>query len=436
MRFREPKDVTLPDVGPAHRDGWVTQVREYELITPLFGGGVEAGVVDTETPISGKGIRGQLRFWWRATRGGQFDTIEEMKEEEDRIWGAAARHEGVSEQNYSNPVQLSIKIVDKGQVYRRTNISDPRTTLGYVAFPLRDMQNAAVVEGIQFQLQVDYAEDVQEDVQATLWAWETFGGAGARTRRGFGAVRCVRKVINGAEVRLSAVNKGEIRKKLGEYVVDGRWPDGVPHLSKQKSFTRFLIVGGDVTKAWEELVESMRDFRQYRANKTIQTKQGPKTGPWGRSCWPEADAVRRRTSHSSRHAPKNPVDKFPRAAFGLPIVFHFKEQDVQHGDPEDTTLLLSGRTNQENLRADQFDRLASPVILRPVYVSEKRSLAISTRLEVKPAFPLHANLVLKGAPDDPKVEHRLTKKEAIDLDDVVSEQTDVLNAFLDFFSEE
>ena len=39
------------------------------LVTPLFGGGHTAGENDLVSPISPKGIRGQLRHWWRLVSG-------------------------------------------------------------------------------------------------------------------------------------------------------------------------------------------------------------------------------------------------------------------------------------------------------------------------------------------------------------------------------
>ena len=36
-----------------------------ELITPMYGGGVRPGEVDTEMPVRASAVRGQLRFWWR-----------------------------------------------------------------------------------------------------------------------------------------------------------------------------------------------------------------------------------------------------------------------------------------------------------------------------------------------------------------------------------
>ncbi|MFQ5435195.1 MAG: type III-B CRISPR module RAMP protein Cmr1, partial [Anaerolineae bacterium] len=77
--------------NPQPREGWITLEREYELITPLFGGGPTPGEVDPVTPIRGTEIRGQLRFWWRATRGRGSSTLDKLRSEEERIWGSASK---------------------------------------------------------------------------------------------------------------------------------------------------------------------------------------------------------------------------------------------------------------------------------------------------------------------------------------------------------
>ena len=81
----------------------------------------------------------------------------------------------------------------------------------------------------------------------------------------------------------------------------------------------------------------------------------------GRSRWPEADTIRRATNtHAPMHKPEHPVDGFyPRAAFGLPLVFHFK--DKNEGDPrgQDSDSLV--------LNPEGHDRMASPLILRPYF---------------------------------------------------------------------
>jgi CRISPR-associated protein Cmr1 len=80
-----------PEAQSSFAEKMIVETREYKLITPLFGGGVEPNTPDPVTIIRATEIRGHLRFWWRATRGGQFKTIEDLKKAEDMIWGAAAK---------------------------------------------------------------------------------------------------------------------------------------------------------------------------------------------------------------------------------------------------------------------------------------------------------------------------------------------------------
>ena len=64
-----------PDLRPDRAtEDWVRALRtdiaetvtvRCRLITPMYGGGVRPGEVDTEMPIRASAVRGQLRFWWR-----------------------------------------------------------------------------------------------------------------------------------------------------------------------------------------------------------------------------------------------------------------------------------------------------------------------------------------------------------------------------------
>ena len=70
--MRKPPDILPPEIITYQSLDLIEQIREYQLITPLYGGGVTPGEFDPLTPVRGSEIRGHLRFWWRATRGGQF----------------------------------------------------------------------------------------------------------------------------------------------------------------------------------------------------------------------------------------------------------------------------------------------------------------------------------------------------------------------------
>ncbi len=81
--------------------------------------------------------------------------------------------------------------------------------------------------------------------------------------------------------------------------------------------------------------------------------------------------------------------------------------------------------------ADDLDRLASPLILRPFTCANGLAVGVAIVLQRNPqSFP--APLILKGAPKNPTVNWQLTPGEAKSLGDTVSDETDVLKAFLDY----
>ncbi|KPL80188.1 type III-B CRISPR module RAMP protein Cmr1 [Herpetosiphon geysericola] len=85
----EPIKYQAPNEFTVGEHTYITKTRSYKLITPLFGGGVEAGLNDPLTPIRASGIRGQLRFWWRAIRGGGYSSVDDLRAKEAEIWGSA-----------------------------------------------------------------------------------------------------------------------------------------------------------------------------------------------------------------------------------------------------------------------------------------------------------------------------------------------------------
>ena len=322
-----------------HDNGLITQVRTYEVVTPLFGGGVEKQAADPVTVVRGTEIRGLLRFWWRATRGGlpTFEgRPERMKAAEDAIWGAAAMADTLPQ---SPTVKLAVTLADAGRAVEKVS-----SGLRYVAFPLDADQQ--VRTGVRFELTLRFHPDFEKDVEAALWAWETFGGIGARTRRGFGALRCT-EVLRNDNVHPVQLPSGDLEASLNhglqDHVADGPWPQAVPHL--QKSGLKFKIVGDpkpDATQPWSKIVGKLQGFRQAR--------RGNK---YGRSHWPEPDEIRRITKNpSAKHAkPTSGVRRFPRAQFGLPINFQFLNEPAI-GKPV--------------LRTKAHDRLASPLIIKPL----------------------------------------------------------------------
>jgi CRISPR-associated protein Cmr1 len=446
-----------PSVMPVARPDIITQRREYELITPLFGGGVEPGYADPVTVVRIPGMRGHLRFWWRATRGGHFNgDLKEMKKKEDEIWGATS----TAEQPAPSAVQIKVTCTNEGSPDHPFEIS-PRgkpqaregsTAPAYAAFPLQpsdeearqlrrnNAETKAVYVGVQFFAEISFRDEHRREVEAALWAWETFGGIGARTRRGFGALRVAgiqerklgeekwQKVDVDLPISTDVVKKW-IQDKFTAFEIKGKWPESVPNLSNSLSQLKVVkaqveVRGaggkgkGQVTRTtvfttqevWEYLIFKLKKFRQARYDKD----QGKSVdNDYGLSHWPEANEIRRRLNPTTEMGQAAVIRKFPRARLGLPINFHFPHDQ----DAPDVELV-----------GTESKRRASPLILRPLVCADGKTIGLAVVLfpTILPPDPLR----LVGVPNDSqRIEVDLSKAEAVQIPPLHLEQ-DIIKAFL------
>ena len=393
MRKNQPgSPPPVPDT-PTKRDDVITQVREYALITPLFGGGVSTGETDPVTPIRGTEIRGHLRFWWRACRAWRFDGPEKMKDEEDKLWGAAA-HKDEDAIPFEKTIQLKVDIVNKG---RQKPYTDPEIP-GYAAFPMQPAPKP-LLDGIAFNLTITFPEDHREEVEAALWAWETFGGIGARTRRGFGALHLRAVDMEPIDLLDAREVKSWINKKLSRYIQPGAFPPGVSHLSQHPQCHVIELPHASPADIWKHLIKALQDFRQ--------AKKRSDKGRGQRSQWPESKAILEITQgKGNQNQQAYPV---PRAAFGLPIVFQFP-----------------GKENV-TLQGNNVERLASPLILRPFLCANKQAVGLALLLEG--SRPIPGKLELKDITKPHQLEEKLTPAQAGKIDKLDGEP-DVLKAFM------
>lgn len=412
---------TPPDVTPKVREGYIIQERSYKLITPLFGGGVEPQNYDPVTVIRATSIRGHLRFWWRATRGGQYTTVEDLKKAEDALWGAASNDKGGGPSKVEVVVRGAVegKRDEPFQIVKNKRgqpDSKPRSgskVPAYAAFPLQPrreevafgMKMQAVQMDVAFTLTITYPVHQRAEVEATLWAWETFGGIGGRTRRGFGALELMQ--VDGIaphdrpQAHRDAIEQW-LRQQLNSYTTGGilamEWP--------QLATDTLLVVTQPQNSpliCWNILIEKLRQFRSSQLNN-----------------WPDADSVRRIANQSYKGKSAIPTGRtvFPRAVFGLPIIFHF----IGKGDPDDATL-----------QGVAHDRLSSPLILRPLACAGGRYVGLALVLNAPRTPP--DGLKLKGyTPNDPPI-IKLTDEEAKPIQSL-NGTTDVLRAFLDYLERE
>lgn len=408
-----PRPTNIPPCPrpPSQRStGRVTRTYSIDVKTPLFGGGVEAGTPDETMPIRATAIRGQLQFWWRATRGARFASFRELFARHAEVWGSVGKDKA-----RRSPIEVSVRAVSHARVRACAQWTwDARARRGsggwrlrwdqlfhgqelpYALFPFQgtsptspesspDPPPAAFIEHASFELHLRFPGDLEEDVETAVWAWVNFGGLGSRTRRGCGALLCQELAPNGI---------GDIAR----WFRDGC--DGIDRSIGPRAWTTLpasILVATERAlhpiEAWKQAIGLLQHFRQ---GKNFARNQGKPPRP-GRSRYPEPETIRRVTRRrSSRHerTPQIPDNAFPRAELGLPIIFHF--QDERKGEPHDTFLYPAGSSNGERL-----ERMASPLILAPLLLRDGTAVPLILRLVTQPLSAVELRARERGTTQEP-----------------------------------
>lgn len=423
-RIRPP---VLPAQDPEKYKDISLQIK---VVTPLWGGAAIAGEADPERPVNAKSIRGQLRFWWRACKGGQFKTAAELFKREEEVWGSV---------DVPSEVTVGIRDYNPGERVEWYNISeewkDGRARLrgkavgegasypGYALFPFQGETKrngkppTACRKGVAFTLQVRCLPAVEEDLLAALRAWLLFGGVGSRTRRGCGSLCCSNwKEHFGA---FSAEPDTWLPAGLIRKLAPGASPN-FPVLDRA-----VLARGGScksAVEAWAAAVNVMQNFRQGLGfGRNAGTGKRP-----GKSRWPEPDAIRKLAQKlDCHHAPKGePLDYYPRADLGLPIIFQFHNCA---GCPEMHMLGINDNAT---------GRMASPFITKALELPGLAPIPIILMLNSPHAWEAEQPVTLVGSNANKPVKRQLIKSqiEEIDKSSLVSPMAgkDVRRAFLDF----
>lgn len=355
---------TPPSPRDTKRTAQNVEERRYQFLTYVFGGGVKVREHekhrDAVTPVRVASVRGQLRFWWRACNPGHCKTIDELRQREGTIWGTTSQASQVDIRVLAQPSPpRNVQVFEYNDRRRLVHCAGMKE-IAYGAFPLqpsRDDQNAGAQSGVlydygqaAFSLGFTFPEELRKDVEAALWAWETFGGLGGRTRRGFGAISRV-----GAPQTAAGIESG-----LSLYRDNPRIA-GVPSLHHARFATAAQSYRNSLD-AWKTglgLLQRMRQGPGFGRNDRPPNSQKPA----GRSRWPEPDEIRSLTGKSAPlHAnPVVQVPRFPRASFGMPIVFHFHP-----GSPAEPGSMGDPGMKPLQLQPVGFERFASPLIIRPI----------------------------------------------------------------------
>jgi CRISPR-associated protein Cmr1 len=378
---------------------------EIQVVTPLAGGSARPGQPDPDLPVRGSSVRGQLRFWWRACRAATFAHVRDLYMEEARIWGAATgertqENGQKSEQLGPGGIDLVVEVLKQGQ---RVDYSKLPNALRYALFPFQEQKRENKPEGwflkgVSFRLRLLLAphvseekrEELEKEARAAVWAWVCFGGIGARTRRGCGALYCSAQGFHpeGDPARWLVA-------RAREHATSGQ------RTLKHPTLTGARFVVGSQSGAERAWIDAVNVLQKIRQGPGIGRNPGQGNRP-GRSYWPEPDTIRDLLKIDQRHRPEHPSRPwFPRADLGLPILF----QNMIHGLTP--TLAASG---------DGATRFASPLIVKPLALSEQDAVPLVLLLNAPhvwegPGVVLDKKPIVKeqlqgkGKPINPQREH-------------------------------
>jgi CRISPR-associated protein Cmr1 len=358
---------------------------DIELITPMFGGGVETRINDPSFAIRPTSIRGQLQFWWRATVGARYEKLDDLRAAQSAVWGdttqASRVQVRVEDVRATEPEPCARYEMDRNRfgTFRSMptwNAPFNNTALPYALFPFQgqlakgrtriEVEPASFIQHAKFKLTVicDKRIDFVKEVEPALWAWVNFGGLGSRTRRGCGAIICN---------TLAPKNKDDLKAMWLRYMPtlfpEREWP----------TLAAAFLVGSETNnpiEAWNQCIQIMQKFRQAVG---LGRNLGSKPNRPGRSRWPEPETIRRVTGQrNGRHGrlPQIPDDAFPRAELGLPIVFHF-QNDPQDRPKDPCDVVLYPTDGPEGKR----ERMASPLILKPLALANGKAVPLILRLK-------------------------------------------------------
>lgn len=172
------------------------------VVTPLFSG--DDPTQPQGAPIRVPSIRGVLRFWFRAVAAGHDITdLAALWRQEQEVFGSTRTPSPIALRVRSQPdTQLTQRppwAVHAPAPGRRgggqaAGFHGAQYLLGQGLWNHRDggVVRPFVPEDTTVELDIRFSRNDTVDARfmVALWAWLTYGGLGARTRRGFGQLAC------------------------------------------------------------------------------------------------------------------------------------------------------------------------------------------------------------------------------------------------------
>ncbi|SER20146.1 CRISPR-associated protein, Cmr1 family [Solimonas aquatica] len=293
---------------------------DFQVLTPLF-----LGDAEQSAELRAPAFKGLLRHWYRAASPDDIN-------KEACLFGGTSNAEGQS------PFLLRVESVSirtagwadfRAAQFNQGSGRNTRNGLVYLGYPFQMKGNetrTAIAPGQAFVLRCTYLRDVAQEqgraLLAAAWLFAHLGGAGTRSRRGFGSLS------------LRSWNAED-------------WPDAaqLPLLTEAKSAEegRAMIQSGiDTIRSWFKPVENVNQQRTQAPHLGPEFRFKLLDKPYPAEQWNRALAemgagmqafrLRRPPDYQmvKDHLQGRPLQTTPpRATFGLPLSFRYTSQRGQ-----------------------------------------------------------------------------------------------------------
>lgn len=312
---------------------------DFRIVTPLFMSGADPQSAELRVP----GIKGVLRFWWRALELKQDcsddDAVKNLRKMEASIFGSVDTGQSAVKISLNLPGKLTLfnsdqKIIGSGN----RDFGAGAKYLGYGVIqsygkndghPLRQVIGSPLEGRLNLLFKPKTDDKIIRSIEAALIAMGFFGGLGSKSRKGYGAFNLTDLKKNGESVFRAPEDTDNLKRAIKELFSNYEIPryPGLPPYTAYSEMTRIDIIGTDETslKLLDSIGRAMMLYRSYGRDGKVLGQDSEKNFK------DDHDLIRRAISCK--------VSKHPRRiVFGLPHNYFFsnggEKVDVKPKDHE------------------------------------------------------------------------------------------------------
>lgn len=325
---------------------------KFTITTPMF----MSGANQKQVEIRAASIKGVIRFWWRALNYAKDETLSALKDREETIFGSTKRQAPVRFIIESNRSSLSSNNLGAVPGWLDSN----KNGCFYLGYGVMDyngkLQHPCIKHNQNFTLKLVSNNKIDSSLIDAVQLFGLIGGAGAKSRKGYGSVSLVELFKKGEDFSCPK-NKEEYKLRLGELLGQ---TDAFAIPSNQ-SFTAFskeariyLLLSGsssiDILNGYGKTMQLCRSWGRY--GKLPNSKSAEQNFKKDHDWFKNENSFR--TTHPKFHP--------ERALFGLPHNYY------------------SQGTAPESVKPVAYERRASPLFFHIHQLSDNEFIGVSILL--------------------------------------------------------